>query len=511
MNGGVSFIDLEEAERRAMDPAGDEPTGLEEIWPEPVPLVRPLAAPLPFPVEALGTILGEAARGMADIVQCPEAIAASSVLAVSSLAVQPHVDVVHPATRRRIPVSLFVLTIAESGERKSAADAEALEPVRQFERIAADAYKTKYARWRNSHDAWEAARAALKRKAKGDWRAIDRELTALGEEPKPPPKPHILMSEPTFEGLAKVLAESQPSVGLFSAEGGGFLGGHAMREESRLRALTGLSELWDGAPLKRTRAGDGSLHLPGRRLSLHLMVQPNIAPLLLADDMALGQGFLSRLLVAYPQSLQGKRLQRDALPESLAARDRYTSLIGDILAREPRTIGDSELDPLPLQLTPEARVRWREFADEMERELAADGPSSGIRGLRNKVPEMALRIAGVLAGVDGFTAISFDTLNRGIAVATFYLSEAKRLYAASLTSPRIADAVLLLRWLVDRKVENISLREIQTFGPNKLREAAKVKATVLVLVDHRLGRLETRGGGRRSEVFVLSPHASTVL
>ena len=32
-----------------------------------------------------------------------------------------------------------------------------------------------------------------------------------------------------------------------------------MRDESRLRALTGLSELWDGSPLKRTRVGDGAI------------------------------------------------------------------------------------------------------------------------------------------------------------------------------------------------------------------------------------------------------------
>ncbi len=290
MSEDHEFLDLEEAERLASLRPDD--------WPEPMPLVRAAERPQPFPHHALGPVLENAALGIADIVQCPIDIAANSVLAAASLAAQPHVDVIHPATGRRVPVSLFVLTIAESGERKSAADAEALAPVRQFEMEAADTYKLQSGRWRNAHEAWEAERAALKRKTRGDRKALEVKLSDLGDEPKPPPKPYIIVTEPTYEGLAKLLAESQPSVGLFSSEGGGFLGGHAMRDDSRLRALTGLSELWDGSPLKRTRAGDGATQLNGRRLTLHLMVQPNIAPQLLADDLAIGQGFLSRLLVS---------------------------------------------------------------------------------------------------------------------------------------------------------------------------------------------------------------------
>lgn len=511
MNKEIEYLELEEAERLAVTDSAQWVKENADDWPEPLPLVRPLESPQPFPVEALGQVLGGAAMGIADIVQCPVAIAANSVLAVASLAVQAHADVVHPATGRRIPTSVFVLTVAESGERKSAADAEALAPVHQHEKAMADAYKSLHGRWRNSHEAWEASRATLKRKSKGDWQALERDLSALGEEPKAPPKPHIIVTEPTYEGLAKLLAESQPSVGLFSAEGGGFLGGHAMREDSRLRALTGLSELWDGSPLKRTRAGDGAFHLAGRRLTFHLMVQPYVAPLLLGDDMAMGQGFLSRLLVSYPETTQGRRFQRDPLPGSRDAIDHYVSVMRAIFAREPRTVGDNELDPLPLALTSQALARWRGFADEMEQELSEEGLSSGVRGLRNKVPEMALRIAGILAVLDDLQEISVEVLERGITLATFFLSEAKRLYAASMTSAEIARAGKLLRWLLEKGASEISLRDIQTLGPSVLREAAIVRATVATLEEHKLCRVETRGSAtKKSAVLVLSPLAKSV-
>ena len=59
--------------------------------------------------------------------------------------------------------------------------------------------------------------------------------------------------EPTYEGLVKHLVFGQPSVGIFSAEGGQFIGGHGMNEEAMLRTAAGLSCLWDGETIKRVR------------------------------------------------------------------------------------------------------------------------------------------------------------------------------------------------------------------------------------------------------------------
>lgn len=485
----------------------------ETSWPEPMPLVRPLPPPESFPVEALGTVLQNAAMGIEEIVQCPLAIAGSSVLAAASLAAQAHVDVIHPATGRAIPTSLFLLTIAESGERKSAADAEALAAVRAHEAAAVDDYKAAVFRHKNEVEAYETCRAAAKKGGKPNDRfGMAERLQELGDEPKPPRKPQIVVSEPTYEGLAKLYAEGQPSLGLFSAEGGGFLGGHALRDDGRLRALTGLSELWDGSPIRRTRSGDGSMHLAGRRLALHLMVQPNVAPMLLADDMASGQGFLSRLLVCAPASTQGTRFQKEPAPWARPSIAEYNRLITSLLAKPPRLIGDDGLDPQALPLTETALQRWRDFADQMERELAEDGIASTIRGLRNKTPEMALRIAGVLSAVDGKTEITIETLERGIKLATFYLSEAKRLYEASGITPEVSRALKLLRWLVERNAETISLRDIQHTGPASLREAAVVKATVATLEEHGLCRtMAVDTGGRSSRRLVLSPFARSAI
>src|SRR3546814_20003810 len=96
-----------------------------------------------------------------------------------------------------------------------------------------------------------------------------------------------------------------------------------MSDESRLRTGAGLSSFWDGTPVKRVRGGDGVSILKGRRLSLHVMVQPGIAEGLLADPMLQQQGLPSRLLVAAPASIAGTRMQTRQKPPNAAKQKKY--------------------------------------------------------------------------------------------------------------------------------------------------------------------------------------------
>jgi hypothetical protein len=126
-------------------------------------------------------------------------------------------------------------------------------------------------------------------------------LDALGSAPVASLLPLLTCPEPTYEGLCKLLAVSLPSVGVFSSEGGQFIGGHGLSEDKKLLTAAGLSGLWDGEPIKRVRAGDGTAILPGRRVAVHLMAQPDVAAIMLSDQMLLGQRFLSRCLVSAPE------------------------------------------------------------------------------------------------------------------------------------------------------------------------------------------------------------------
>src|SRR5262245_31858817 len=89
-----------------------------------------------------------------------------------------------------------------------------------------------------------------------------------------------------------------------------------MNEENRLKTLAGLSGLWGGSPISRFRAGDGITQYFGRRVSLHIQIQPLAAGSILNDPVVRDQGFLSRCLICEPASAIGSRTRVGHSPES---------------------------------------------------------------------------------------------------------------------------------------------------------------------------------------------------
>jgi hypothetical protein len=199
----------------------------------PQPLVREIAPGAAYPVAALGPLRAavEAVQGMT---QAPIAIPAQSALAVASLAVQGFANVETLGGAR--PVAIYALTIAKSGERKSACDEPFMRPIRAREREAMTAYREDRLSWQNRLAVWKAQHDRIVsdvRKKGGNRAAAEAQLRAIGPEPPAPLLPDRIVTEPTFEGLTKLFATGQPSLGLFSDEGGQFLGGHAMNSDNR--------------------------------------------------------------------------------------------------------------------------------------------------------------------------------------------------------------------------------------------------------------------------------------
>ena len=295
--------------------------GAEDVKPEPPrPLMRKLPPADPFPIDSLGDVLSAAARAIHDRVQAPIAICGQSVLAAAALAGQGHADVALPiGPGQARPLSLYLFSIAASGERKTACDAEAMWPIRRREAALREQYDGDSLRYANDRAAYDRAREAALKTGKGDRATIRAALDALDPAPEPPLTPMLTCPDPTYEGMCRLLAVGQLSIGIFAAEGGQFIGGHGMSDEARLRTAAGLSASWDGEPIRRVRAGDGATILPGRRVSLHLMVQPGVADIWLRDRLLIDQGLLSRTLMTAPDGAMGGRLSHPEAPETAPA------------------------------------------------------------------------------------------------------------------------------------------------------------------------------------------------
>ena len=268
-------------------------------WPEAEPLRRELLPAEPFPLDALGDVLGDMAKTMVAVIKAPDALCAQSCLAAAALAVQAHADI--EIDGRRSPVSNNFVTIGETGERKTATDRAATAPHQKWQRSRLREYEKASAEHDVEAKAWK--KAFDEALAKGKVALISDKVAAarsVGPAPAPPVNPRMLTEEPTYEGLVKLLAMGWPSVGLFSDEGGRFLGGWAMAKENQVRTAAGLSKLWDGDPITRTRGGDGDTVLYGRRVSVHLMVQPAVSALLFGNELLRESGDTQPLFVCLP-------------------------------------------------------------------------------------------------------------------------------------------------------------------------------------------------------------------
>lgn len=421
-------------------------------WPELVPLQDDPATdrPGPFPFHGLGVLLGCAAYAIARDVQAPDAMAAGSVLAAASLVVQPLADVVMPHGQRA-PLSEFFVTSGRSGDRKSAVDDVACAEINRRRKEQAREYH-------RAHEQYKRERAQVKRNE---------------EEPVEPMPQAITTGNATVEGVSRLL-RGQSFIGIFSPEGGEMLGGHSMKEQQRMASMAFFLKGWSGESLDSMRGGNGFTSLLGRRMALHIMVQPLLLGQLLADPLAAGQGFLARCLISQPDTLAGTRMFNGADPKADPDVVAYNERVAMLLDMRPTLWpeGDGfELKPRTLEFSEEARALWIEFYNEVERQQAPGGELENAYTFASKATEHLARVAGIIAMFNNpdTDLIDAETMVGAMEVINFYLKEHVRLTGASRKKRKDADLRRLVDWLqgldalptVRHIVRNIPYRELR--------------------------------------------------
>jgi hypothetical protein len=451
---------------------------------QPEPLRRPTPPSEPYPVDELGPILGAAAKAIHAVIQAPQAVCGSSLLAAASLAVQGLADI--HIDGRVVPLTLWMLTIAESGERKSAVDAEAMRGAREVERELHAAYVDELSAFTAETEQWDAKRAAAKQgaaKTKGE--GLARALQDIGRAPDAPLKPTLIAGDFTAEGLTKLLRDGRPSIGAFTDEAGLVFGGHGMQKETVTRTAATLSKAWDRGEFDRIRAAEGATKLYGRRLALHLLAQPVIAERALSDDVLAGQGFLARCLLAWPEGTAGKRLYVPASVRDDPALAQFTARTRDLL-RRPFPLADgtrNELAPRALTLTAEAKAVWIKVHDAIERAEAPGGRYAVCKAWASKSAEQCARVAGVLTLIEEPDAqrIEAATIGRAAELTLWHLNEAVRLAGTAELSPEVRDAEAILGWCHATGRAVIYSADALRKGPNRIRERERFMSAMIAL------------------------------
>lgn len=370
-------------------------------WPAPQPLTAKIDRK-PYPLNALPDRIREAVTEVQAFVQAPLALVAGSALGAVSLAGQAHVDV-RRDDKLDGPTGLFLLTIADSGERKSTCDGFFTRAIRDFEAEQAELAKPDKQRYTAALEGWEAKRSgvreSIKQAAKGGKPAVATEYDLFVLEqnkPKPPSVPRLIYVDATPEALGYGLATNWPSGSVVSAEAGIVFGGHSMNRDSVMRNLATLNTLWDGNDLTIDRRTSDSFTVRGARLTVALQVQEQTLREFYdrAGALARGSGFMARFLIAWPESTQGSRSYA-AAPAAWPALSAFNRRIADLL-NQPAPIDEAGgLKPAVLALTPEARRAWIEFYNGIESSLAAGGELHDVRDVASKTADNAARLAGL--------------------------------------------------------------------------------------------------------------------
>ena len=480
-------------------------------WPEPQPLAIKVE-PEPYPIDALPITIRAAVEEVQGFTKVPFPLAASSALAALSLAIQAHVDAKR-AERLTGPVGIFLLTIADSGERKSTCDGFFTKAIRDYEDAQASIAKPILNEHNAKMEAWEAKRNGIKDKirqlAKVNKLTTEMESALLDQEkqkPAPPRIPRMLYADATPEALAYGLATNWPSGGVVSAEGGIVFGSHGMGKDSVMRNLSLLNQLWDGTTMTIDRRTSTSFTVRGARLTVALQVQESTLRefFIRSGTLARGTGFLARFLVAWPESTQGFRPFTEA-PDNWPHLAVFNRRIAEILD-QPTPIDEGTLTPALLALTADAKAEWVAFHDAIERELGSGGELYDVRDVASKSADNAVRLAALfhLFDLGNVGAIGIDAFEGASRIAAWHLNESRRFFGELALPAELADAARLDRWMIEycqrESTHLVPIAKLQQGGPSGLRSKASIDGAMRELQD--AGRAKWIHDGKRKIIAV---------
>ncbi|MFG6455886.1 YfjI family protein [Roseateles sp. BYS96W] len=454
-----------------------------------------------YPVYCFPAGIRQAILAMHAQTKAPLEIVGASVLAVLATATQ-HIARVQRPSGQIAPLSLALLTLAASGDRKTSSDDVAFVAIRAFEKAQADQRRSALERHEAELMAWKAQRdgVALQIKqytAKGEpTEPLVSQLKELqSKKPTHPQVVKLVYADTTPEALSVGLHKNSASAALLSNEASRLLFGPAMSN------LSMLSELWSGSSVPIDRVSAESFVLEAL-LTSSLMLQPsefNRFQKTRGEHMR-GSGYLARCLVSRPLSIQGFR---EIFPGEIIAVDdteRFHDRITELLrTNNTRPTGNV------IGFNQHAACSWTAFFNETESQQKQGWFYADIADFASKIADNAARIAAIFSIYEGITDfIDQTSIHQAVEISKWYLAQFKMIFGTQFKLPEEQqDAMMLEQWVnrVPRAMDGfiyIDRSKIMQFGPNPLRNREKLNRALGWLEFH--GRATQWRHGRKTVV-----------
>jgi replicative DNA helicase len=270
-------------------------------------------------------------------------------------------------------LNIFIVTVAASGERKSAVQAVLTRPLRDQEAVmAAEGAQLRSEAETMHHIAVKAADQAKADASRAESAEKDRLLAeavaaqAMADSLKVPAIPRILADDITGEAVASLLADQGGRLAVISAEGGIF-DVIAGRYSHNIPVPHVWLKGYSGDPLRVDRKGRPSEYVPRPALTVGLMIQPDVLATIGRNGAFRGRGLLARNLYCLPETKVGRRsAHARPIPDDIAAK--YAAVIASLAADF-----HGWTDPAILRLDEHAAHGVTALLESIEPQLAGTG------------------------------------------------------------------------------------------------------------------------------------------
>lgn len=361
-------------------------------------------------------------------VQVAPEIVFSAALGALSTACQAGYVVRIPERELTHPVSVMLLSVANSGERKTAIDNVIFESVRDYQKEQEIKNQSLLEKYEHEMDIWKHMKNALISVLKKAVKEDDEQATANArnkidalEEKKPiPPKTiNLIYEDTTPQALIRAMHDNAPLACVVSSEADHILNGFAMGNNAPLNSL------WSGSDITVSRSTRESFTLSGGRLTMALMTQESSVDHYMEKrgKRARGSGLLARFLPVYVKSLIG---QREYKPGNMKA-SRYLKdfhfRINTLLHETIKENDSNPPSPTIIEFTPEAAQQWIKATNAIEQQCQFDGIYENARDHASKLMDNVGRIAALIHLCnrdDKSTEINAATFNLALEIGKHY-------------------------------------------------------------------------------------------
>ncbi|QNK67608.1 DUF3987 domain-containing protein [Variovorax sp. PAMC26660] len=435
----------------------------------------------PFPTDYLLEPLREAVEEVRALVGAPAALISGSLIASLSAVCQAGIKVQRPGLEPS-SCGLFLVTVAESGERKTAVDNIFTAPLRNFQEKVDLQMSESRLEFKAKHRTWTAqVRKAnrLYNKASGGSEATALiELHKLNrQEPTPPVVLKLLQEAATFAAFKRAFSQCVPVTSLISSEGLNVTKSGAMEE------LGFLNSLWDGRNV-HLKNRDYDIAVKDPRFTLGLMIQPQGFEKLIAkrDGEFAESGMLARCLVSHPESTQGQRY--GILRKSRNYVQKILKNFDALLAQQALIDFDVR-QAIILTFDHRAAQAWISFVRHLEESVTKGGRFKNIRSAAAKAAENAARLAALFSKMESDDPnIRLYHITSAIKLVIWHLNEMNYvLFERKAFDQLKSDADQLLNFLEKRwtmtDFQPISRTEIAHYGPGRPKISASQRARTL--------------------------------